>query len=255
MSFFSSFARSLAGVARGCSTAALLALLATQVSAQEATIRKNLQQRLPALPAIDEVRETPVKGLYEIRLGHDVLYVDASGNYLIQGELVDLQSKVNLTQQRVAALSAIDVQQLPLKDAFVTRRGKGQRKLVVFADPNCGYCKQFESELAKVDNVTIYTFLYPILGADSSEKSRRIWCAAQPAKVWTDWMLRAKPIPAAQCSKEQLAAIERNVEFGRKHKIEGTPMLLFADGQRVPGALSAAQIEELLKAAASRQPS
>lgn len=255
MRFSSLFALRFAASWRGWSAAALLALVASQAPAQEAVIRKNLPQRLPSLPVIDEVRETPIKGLYEVRMGSEVLYADASGSYLIQGEMVDLLSQTNLTQQRVAALSAIDIKQLPLTDAFVTQRGKGERKLVVFADPNCGYCKRFESELAKVDNVTVYTFLYPILGADSTEKSKHIWCAKQPSQVWDDWMLRGKPIPAVQCHPERLAAITRNVAFGRKYKIEGTPTLLFADGQRVPGALSKSQIEQLLKAAATKTPS
>lgn len=240
---------------RRLAAAALLALAAAHAPAQEAAIRKAIADRLPTLPAIDEVRETPIKGLYEVRMGSDLLYTDASGQYLIQGELVDLRSKTNLTQARVAALSAIDVARLPLADAFVTRRGKGERRLVVFADPNCGYCKRFESELAKVDNVTIHTFLYPILGQDSVQKSRRIWCASNPARVWDDWMLKGKTIPAASCGGERLAALERNVAFGQKHKIEGTPTLLFADGQRVPGALTAAQIERLLDGASGKKPS
>ncbi|KAF1023097.1 MAG: putative thiol:disulfide interchange protein DsbC [Paracidovorax wautersii] len=230
----------------------VLLAAAGSATAQEAAIRKALPARLPSLPAIDEVRETPVKGLYEVRIGTDLLYTDASGSYLIQGEMMDLQTKSNLTKERIAALTAIDVAKLPLQDAFVTRRGKGERQLVVFADPNCGYCKRFEGELAKIDNVTVYTFLYPILGQDSVEKSRNIWCAKAPGQVWDDWMLKGKTIPAASCSEAQTATLRRNVEFGQKYKIEGTPTLLFADGQRVPGALSATQIERLLAAAAKK---
>ncbi|ROR17894.1 thiol:disulfide interchange protein DsbC [Comamonas sp. BIGb0124] len=233
-------------------TAALLACAALPALAQEAAIRKALPDRLPSLPAIDEVRTTPWSGLYEVRMGSDVLYTDAGGNFLIQGELLDLKTKANLTQQRIAELSAVDVSKLPLDDAFVTKRGKGERKLVVFADPNCGYCKRFESELAKVDNVTVHTFLYPILGQDSVEKSRNIWCAKSPSQVWDDWMLRGKSIPSASCSGDREAALKRNVAFGQKHKIEGTPTLLFVDGQRVPGAISAAQIESLLVASSKK---
>ncbi|MFT4191071.1 MAG: DsbC family protein [Comamonas sp.] len=245
----------LAGLLAGLCAGALLATAPLPAQAQEAAIRQAIATHLPTLPAVDEVRETPIKGLYEVRMGTDLLYTDASGNYLIQGELLDLRTKTNLTQARVAALSAIDFARLPLADAFVTRRGKGERTLVVFADPNCGYCKRLEPELAKIDNVTIHTFLYPILGQDSVEKSRNIWCAKDPGKVWDDWMQRGKAIPAARCDAKQLATLQRNVAFGRQHKIDGTPTLLFADGQRVPGALGSGQIERLLDAAAGKKPS
>lgn len=234
----------------GASLLALATLPAwSQSPAQNAAIRQGVATNLPSLPAIDDIRETPFKGLFEVRMGTDVLYTDATGSYLLQGELVDLKSKRNLTQERLTALSAIDIKQLPMQDAFVTKRGKGERQLVVFADPNCGYCKRFEAELAKIDNVTVHTFLYPILGQDSVTKSRDIWCAKNPSQVWDDWMLKGKAIASASCSAERQATLRRNVEFGQKHKIEGTPTLLFANGQRVPGALDAQQIERLLTSA------
>ena len=133
-----------------------------------------------------------------------------------------------------------------MKDAFTIVRGNGKRKLAVFEDPNCGYCKRFERDLQKVDNVTIHMFLYPILGADSGDKSRQIWCAKDPAKAWTDWMVRDQTPTQTVTAACDVAAITRNVEFGRKHKISGTPTLLFADGSRVPGAVSAAQVEKYL---------
>ena len=138
---------------------------------------------------------------------------------------------------------AIDFSALPLKDAFTIVRGNGKRKLAVFEDPNCGYCKRFERDLQKVDNVTVHMFLYPILGPDSTDKSRNIWCAKDKAKAWQDWMVRDQAAPAASCDT---AALARNVEFGKKHKITGTPTLVFADGTRVPGAIGAQQVEKLL---------
>ena len=122
-------------------------------------------------------------------------------------------------------------------------RGNGKRKLAVFEDPNCGYCKRFERDLQKVDNVTIHMFLYPILGPESVEKSKNIWCAKDKQKAWMDWMVRDVAPAAAKCDT---AAITRNVEIGRKYKITGTPTLLFADGSRVPGAIGAAQVEKKL---------
>ena len=153
---------------------ATIALTCGHVLAQEAVIRKNLSERLPNLPKIDEVNKTPMNGLFEIRLGNDVMYSDAEGNFLIQGALIDTKQKRNLTEERVDKLSVIPFDQLPIKNAFTQVRGNGKRKLVVFADPNCGYCKRFEKDLQKLDNVTIYHFLYPILGEDSKTKTKNI---------------------------------------------------------------------------------
>jgi thiol:disulfide interchange protein DsbC len=211
--------------------------------AQEAQLRKNLAERVPQIPKIDEISRTPMPGLYEVRIGTDLLYSDAEGNFLIQGQLIDTRSRRNVTEERLDKLMAIDFDQLPVKDAFTIVRGNGKRKLAVFEDPNCGYCKRFERDLQKVDNITIHMFLYPILGADSSEKSRNIWCAKDKGRAWMDWMVRDQVPEKASCDA---AALQRNLEFGRKHKITGTPTLIFADGSRVPGAIGSEQVEKLL---------
>ena len=139
--------------------------------AQEAVIRKNLAERIPQLQKIDEVSKSPIAGLYEVRVnGTDIFYTDAQGDFLIQGSLIDTKLRRNLTDERVEKLTAINFDALPLKDAFTIVRGNGKRKLAIFEDPNCGYCKRFERDLQKVDNVTIHTFLYPILGPDSVRK-------------------------------------------------------------------------------------
>jgi len=218
-----------------------LALGAAQ--AQETTLRKTLTDRLPNMPKIDEISKTPMPGLYEVRMGSDIMYSDAEGNFLIQGALIDVKQKRNLTEERIDKLSAVPFDQLPLKNAFTQVRGNGKRKLVVFADPNCGYCKRFEKDLQKLDNVTISHVLYPILGEDSKAKSKNIWCAKDKAKVWNDWMLNGTTPPAASCDT---AGIEANVEFGKKNRITGTPTLFFADGTRVVGAVPLAQIESQL---------
>jgi thiol:disulfide interchange protein DsbC len=214
---------------------------------QEALIRKNLGDRIPQLKNIDEVSKSPIAGLYEVRInGTDIFYTDAEGNFLIQGSLMDTRLKRNLTEERVEKLSAIAFDSLPIKDAFTIVRGNGSRKLAVFEDPNCGYCKRFERDLQKVDNVTIQMFLYPILGADSGEKARNIWCSKEPGKVWQDWMVHDKPFPVTVTAACDVGALARNVALGRKHKISGTPTLLFVDGSRVPGAITSAQVEKYL---------
>ncbi len=223
------------------------ALLATGAYAQEAAIREAIAARVPQLKSIDEVRPTKVPGLYEIRVnGAEIYYTDAKGNYLIQGNLFETKGLRNLTEERINKLTAIKFSSLPFKDAFTIVRGNGARKLAVFEDPNCGYCKRFERDLQKIDNVTVYMFLYPILGADSTEKAKALWCSKDKGQAWQDWMLREQPAPpaAAMCDTTPLA---RNVEFGKTYRIQGTPTLLFEDGNRVPGAIDAQQIEKHLK--------
>ncbi len=219
--------------------------------AGDAEIRKNLGERLADLGKIDEVSKTPMAGLYEVRVGTELYYTDEAGNFLIEGHLLDTKSRTNLTEERIAKLTAIDFATLPLKDAMVWKQGDGSRKLVVFADPNCGYCKKFERDVRQAKDLTIYTFLYPILGADSTEKSRNIWCSKDPAHTWVDWMVEGK-LPAKMMGACDTSALQRNAALGRKHKVNGTPALVFEDGKRVPGALSLEQLEKQL--VASKKP-
>ncbi|MBU3739781.1 MAG: DsbC family protein, partial [Rhodoferax sp.] len=181
----------------------------------------------------------------------DIYYTDADGNFLLQGNLIDTRQRRNLTEERIERLTAIPFDALPLKDAFTLVRGDGKRRVAVFEDPNCGFCKRFERELQKVDNVTVHLFLYPILGADSVEKSRAIWCSRDRARAWHDWMIRDQAPPGASCDT---AALTRNIELGRKLRISGTPTLVFADGTRVPGAIGAADVEKYLNEARPRTP-
>ena len=228
----------------------ILAIAATAFAlgalAQEAVIRKVIPQRYPELKAIDEVRKGPVPGLYELRVnGSDIYYTDAKADHLIVGSIYATRERVNLTEERVNKLTAIAFDKLPFKDAFTMVRGNGERKLVVFEDPNCGYCKRFERELQTINNVTVYLFLYPILGPDSIEKSKSIWCAKDKGQTWQDWMVREQSLPTTipLCDT---TALQRNVELGRTYKISGTPTLFFIDGSRVPGAIDAKQIEKRL---------
>jgi thiol:disulfide interchange protein DsbC len=217
--------------------------------AGEAEIRKNLAARIPQFAKIDEVSKSPMPGVYEVRInGAEIFYTDEQGNYLLQGNLIDVKARKNLTEARVEKLSEVAFDKLPVNDAFKIVRGNGKRKLAVFEDPNCGYCKHFERDLKTVDNVTVYLFLYPVLGADSTAKARNIWCAKDKAKSWNDWM-SSEVKPDAASTDCDVAAVQRNVEFGRKYNITGTPTLIFSDGSRAPGAIPAAQVEQKLSAA------
>ena len=231
---------------RALAAVLLAACLVPAALADEAAIRKNIAERLPDIPKIDEVTKTAIPGIWEIRIGTDILYTDENGAYLIQGEVIDTKTRVNLTEQRVSKLTAIDFKSLPLKDAIVWKQGSGERKLVVFADPNCGYCKKFERDLQEVKNVTVYTFLYPILGGDSPEKSKAIWCAKDNTKAWRDWMI--KGTPAENSPNCDSTAVQRNFAFGNKHRINGTPGLVCEDGTQRAGALNAEAIEKMLVA-------
>jgi thiol:disulfide interchange protein DsbC len=233
---------------RACAflTAGLLMAGATQ--ANEAAIRKNLAERMPNIPKIDEIQKTPVAGLWEVRIGTDILYTDAEGQYIIQGDVFDTKARQNLTQTRIDKLTAFDFPTLPLKDAIAFKQGSGARKLVVFGDPNCGYCKRFERDVASLKDVTVYTFLYPILGPDSDAKSRDIWCAKDRGKAWRDWMLEGKTPPKAEANCD-VAAITRNVALGKKHRVQGTPAAVLEDGARLPGAVPLEQLERRVAAA------
>src|SRR5574337_860258 len=140
---------------------------------------------------------------------------------------------------------------LPLKDAMLIKQGSGARRLVIFADPNCGYCKRIERDLVTLKDVSIYTFLYPILGPDSNVKSKDIWCAKDPAKAWRAWMIDGQA-PAKAASACDTSVLERNIALGQKYRVQGTPGVVFEDGTRAPGAIPAAQIEQRLQAASKR---
>jgi thiol:disulfide interchange protein DsbC len=231
---------------RAASALVLALALAPFAFADEAAIRKNISERVPNFPKIDEITKTAIPGVYELRVGTDILYTDEQGDHIIEGQMIETKTRANLTEQRVAKLTAIDFKTLPLKDALVWKQGTGERKLVVFADPNCGYCKKFERDLQAVKDVTVYTFLYPILGPDSSEKSKQIWCAKDNTKTWRDWMIKNTPIadsPACDTS-----ALSRNIALGRKHRITGTPGLVYEDGKMQPGAVGAEAVERQLAA-------
>lgn len=214
-------------------------------AAQDAALRKTLAERLPNFPKIDEITRSAMPGLMELRInGTSIFYTDMDGNFLIEGNLHETKTRRNLTEERIEKLSAVDFDALPFKDAFTIVRGNGKRKVALFQDPNCGFCKRLERDLQKIDNVTMYMFLVPLLGPDSAVKSQNIWCSKDRNKTWFDWMLR--DITPAATSGCDVTALKRNSEFAGKHRITGTPTLIFADGSRVPGAIPAAQVEKYL---------
>lgn len=245
--------RFLPSMARAVTLAAGLLLACAGAWAQEAAIRKAIAERLPKLPAIDEVSKTPVPGLWEVRYGGtEIFYSDDKGDFIIvNGSLIDTKTRTDLTEARVEKLLAISFDKLPIKDAIVIKQGNGSRKMAVFADPNCGYCKRFERDMSGLKDVTIYNFVIPILGPDSTTKSRDIWCAKDQARSWRAWMIDGT-VPSKPTGNCDAAAIDRNLAFARTHRINGTPAVVFEDGTRKPGAIPLATVEQLLVAAAKK---
>ncbi|WP_422012217.1 DsbC family protein [Roseateles sp.] len=231
---------------RATLSALLLAALSLPAAANEGVIRKAFTERLPSVK-IDEVRATPMPGLWELRMGNEIRYTDATGSFLIEGgELLDLKSRKNLTEERVAQLNRVDFASLPFKDAVVWKNGSGKRRIAVFADPNCGYCKRFEKGLQEMKDVTVYTFLIPILGGDSPEKSRGIVCAKDNAGAWLNWMLKGEAPPKSPVGCDD-GVLERNLALSRKIHVNGTPAIVFEDGSRIPGAVGPVELEKRLQ--------
>lgn len=217
-------------------------------AAQLATLKQKLSQRMPQLPPIEGARTTSMSGLIELRAGGHIFYTDASGDHLIDGQLIDVRNQRNLTEARLDEINQVDFASLPLRDAVVWKSGNGKRRMVVFADPNCGYCKRLERDMQKLKDVTIYTFMIGILGDDSKAKSDQIWCAKDRTQTWLNWMLDGEAPPRAlgQCG----SPLQRNMALAQKLRVNGTPAIIFEDGTRLPGAASLQTLEQRLVKAA-----
>ncbi|HQU78605.1 MAG TPA: DsbC family protein [Azonexus sp.] len=222
---------------------ALAALWVTAANADEADIKKAMEAKLGA--KVESVSKSGYLGLYEIYADGNILYTDEKMTaFIAGGQLIEGKTMKNLTEERMRKLTAIKFSDLPLERAIKQVRGDGKRVLATFEDPNCGYCKRLAKDLQKLDNVTIYTFLYPILSEDSIRKSKQIWCSADRAKAWNDWMVEGRaPAGKEDCDT---SAVVKNQEFGRRLNISGTPTMFFGDGERVPGAMPLPKIEQKL---------
>ncbi len=209
-------------------------------------LKKTLEMRLGA--TIDGISRMPVGGLFEVRVGDEVFYADGSGNYIVVGNVIDLRTRENLTRTRVEAIKQAGLPpfkfgELPFEAAVKVVKGGGRRKVAIFEDPNCGYCKRLEKAILDVGDVTIYVFLYPVLGPDSLVKSKQIWCSANRSKAWNEWMQNAVALAGdGSCA----TPLDRTLELGKKLRIDGTPTLFFSNNKRVEGAIDTADLEKLL---------
>lgn len=224
-------------------------LITTSAYADETSLRKAIEATYPKLK-VQSVTKTPFSGLYEVFLDGQIIYTDDKFSFLIvEGKVIDPVSKRNITGERLDELNKVDFSTLPLDQAIKVVKGNGSRKLVVFSDPDCPFCKRLEQkELVNITDVTIYTFLYPLeqLHPDAANKSRAIWCSADRAKAWTDWVMNNQ-LPKAGNTCD--TPVEKIAALGRKLGISSTPTLIFADGKRILGAYPAKDIEQALDAA------
>jgi len=217
------------------------------LAGEAAAIKKSLEQRFPGAEIRGVSKTAYLGGLYEVQLDDRIVYTDAKGKHLLIGALYDTESKVNLTEERQRKLNRVNVAGLPLDMAIKKVKGNGARTMYVFSDADCPFCARLEQELKNVDNVTIYTFLFPIdtLHPDAARKSRVIWCAPDRLAAWEAYYESGKlPDNAGDCDNP----VARTVELGTKYKVNATPTLVFADGTMVAGALPAQRLETELNA-------
>jgi thiol:disulfide interchange protein DsbC len=222
-------------------------LLAGTAHADEAAVKKALEAAFPGVP-IESIRKTPyLGGLYEIFTHGDLMYTDEKVTYVISGDIIDVKTRKSVTQERLQKLSQINFKDLPLDMAVKTVRGNGKRVIASFEDPNCGYCKKMAKDLQSVPDITIYTFLFPVLSPDSTEKSKAIWCASDRSKTWNDWMVNnVAPGSKTDCDT---SAVDKVLALGQKLGIKGTPTIFLSSGERIPGYVSPAKLEQAIAAA------
>jgi thiol:disulfide interchange protein DsbC len=218
-------------------------------TANEAAIRKAIEPKIGAA-RIEGVQPGPMPGLWEVRVrtarGMQVIYTDPAGAYLIEGTIHDVRNDRNLTEERVRKLNAIKFESLPLDQAVKIQRGDGRRVMAMFSDPYCPYCQQFEKTLLQVSDITIYVFMFPVIRPQNADHSKAVWCSPDRSKAWLELAIDHKrPAAAADCANP----VDKNVDLGQSLGINSTPTLILANGERIAGGMSAADLRNLLDGA------
>lgn len=229
----------------------LMLVLAAAARADEAQIRRVVEAQFEGAK-VEGIGPAPL-GLYEVRVrtarGVQLVYSDADAQHLFIGRILDTKAERDITNERLRKLNAVKFDTLPFDQAVKVQHGNGRRVLAMFSDPHCPYCRQFEQSLQKVDDVTIYVFMFPVIRPDLADHSRAVWCSADRAKAWVDLALNGK-VPAAKPSCAN--PVEKNVELGQKLGVTATPTLFFASGERVSGVLHPTDLTEELEKNAKR---
>jgi thiol:disulfide interchange protein DsbC len=228
--------------------ALFLFTLLSSAHAGENEIRKSLQSKFPGVGKIEHIVKTPYAGLYEIIIDGQLLYTDAQGEYVFEGSIIEAKSRRDLSEARRRVLFAIDFDKLPLELAVKKVKGNGKRKLAIFTDPNCSFCKRLEKELSRVTDVTIYRFMYPIFPG-SDEIVRNVLCSKDSNKAWEDWMLSEIAPAKAICDTQT----EKVMALGQKLRVNGTPNLIFGNGIQSPGFLPLEELEKNLNETEKKQ--
>jgi thiol:disulfide interchange protein DsbC len=239
---------------------ALLALAAAlfaggAAARDEATVRKGAEAFVGTDMKIEGIARAGFLGFWEVRIatpeGTRLLYTNDEATHFFLGTVFDGKTQTDLTELRMRKLNAVRFADLPLNQAFKIVRGKGTRQLAYFSDPRCPYCRKFDQEIVKMDDVTVHVFMLPIISPESAPLSRAVWCSPDRAKAWLDLMLNdVKPTANGNCPNP----IERNLELGKKLRVNGTPTLVFVDGQRMSGWRPAPQLSKMLdEAQANKQ--
>jgi thiol:disulfide interchange protein DsbC len=223
--------------------------------ADEAQIRQAIEAKLGGAK-VDGVQASPVAGVYEVRLqgrdGPQIFYTDSTASYLFDGNLIEMKSSRNLTEERLQKLTAVEFNSLPLDMAVKIQRGGGKRVMAMFSDPYCPYCRRMEKTLQQIDDVTIYVFMYPVIRPQNADHSRAVWCSKDRAKAWLDLAAADQPkVPTAGtgCANP----IDKLLELGRSLHVNGTPTLIFADGTRSGGVMELAALRTKLDEVAKQQ--
>ncbi len=227
---------------------ALLLMMASTAHAGVDEIRQSLQADFPGIGKIEHIVKTPYAGLYEVVIGDQLLYTDDQGQYIFDGSVIDAKNRRDLSEERRRVLFAIDFDKLPLDLAVKEVKGNGKRKLAIFTDPNCPYCKRLEKELNGVSDVTLYLFMYPIFPG-SSEIVRNVLCSKDPVKAWNEWMLKEISPAKAVCKTQT----DKVMALGQKLRVNGTPNLIFGNGIQAPGFLPQQELEKNLNAPKAKQ--
>jgi thiol:disulfide interchange protein DsbC len=233
----------------------MLIALSTAAMADEGAVRRLIQSRVGAEVRIEQIDRVPGSSLYEVTVrgpnGPQLFYVDERARLIVVGQVLDGESGRNLTEERLRKLNAIDWASLPFADAITTKRGNGRRKIAVFSDPNCPYCKRFEKDLAKLDDIAVHIFLFPVIRPESIPLTKSVWCSADRAKAWDDLMLRdITPTASPDCE----TPVEKLVALGRKLGASSTPTWFVETGERFSGAIPLEDTRRILDAAARAKP-
>jgi thiol:disulfide interchange protein DsbC len=216
-----------------------------------AAIKHSIESRFTGAHVLD-VQPSAIPGLFEVFMGDQIVYADASGDYLVMGPMMDTQTHENMTEARLNDHGRIDFKSLPLERAIKVVKGNGNRKIAVFSDPDCPFCQQLEKTLLSVTDITMYVFLFPIasLHPQAPAKAHAIWCAKDRTAAWNTWMHEKKlPPTGTACSGDPIDALQK---LGDTLHINSTPTIFFADGRRVAGALPAADLEKQLATSAAK---